>query len=589
MKQNIKHITLLSATAGLMMMTGCATHKTGKVVTVTPAPYTLTPDSANRAQLDVQFHVPGHYFSKRSRIVITPQIMTGDSVVDEFMPIAVYSPIYSKKAERQRVLEGKQDIYEGRIVKAERTSQPMDVAYSEAVQLSDDISHARVKAVVSTDGCGECTGIDTIDVATITTPVTLIDVKKELELSWIEPEFRIRPKVMEGRGVANLQFVINKHDINLAMGNNRRELEEMVAKLSPVLSDTLATLTSLEIFGMASADGPLSVNTPLSRNRANSAKNWLVERLGISPKLQKTIKVGSRPEGWQPVLDAMTADGHPDASKVKDILVRYADQNDDVAERYIRRLDCWKDIRAKYLQKDRKVEYVYTYKIRSFTTDAEILSMYEKRPDAFNEDELLRVATLAKDHNQRKEVYLTLMKYFPQSAIGANNLAVLYLREGNTKEAQRVIDSQKEHTPEQLNTLAASYVYAGDYERAVELLQDVNLPEARYNLGLIKAKQRRLNEAYDLLRPYADVNAAVVALSVNRNSEARDIMSGVKTASPVAEYVRAMVAARFKEHDAFFLHVVKACEEEKLRTRAVDEPDFYGYKDDERFRAVINR
>lgn len=589
MKQNIKHITILSATAGLMMMTGCATHKTGKVITVTPAPYALTPDSANRAQLDVTFHVPGHYFSKRSRIVITPQIMTGDSVVDEFMPIAVYSPIYSKKAERQRVLEGKQDIYEGRIVKAERTSQPMDVPYSESVQLAGDISHARVKAVVSTDGCGECTGIDTIDVATITTPVTLIDVKKELELSWIEPEFRIRPKVMEGRGVANLQFVINKHDINLTMGNNRRELEEMVAKLSPVLSDTLATLTSLKIFGMASADGPLSFNTPLSRNRANSAKNWLVNRLGISPKLQKTIKVGSRPEGWQPVLDAMTADANPDVSKLKEILVRYADQNDDVAERYIRQMDCWKDIRAKYLQKDRKVEYVYTYMIRSFTTDAELLQMYEKRPDAFNEDELLRVATLAKNHDQRKEVYLTLMKYFPQSAIGANNLAVLYLREGNTEEAQRVIDSQKEHTPEQLNTLAASYVYAGDYERAVELLQDVNLPEARYNLGLIKAKQRRLNEAYDLLRPYADVNAAVVALSVNRNGEARDIMNGVKAATPVAEYVRAMVAARFKEHDAFFLHVAKACEDEKLRMRAVDEPDFYGYKDDERFRAVINR
>mgnify|MGYP004454277601 CR=1 FL=1 len=528
MKQNIKHITFLSAIAGLIMMTGCATHKAGKVVTTTPAPYALTPDSANRAQLDVTFHVPGHYFSKRSRIVITPQIMTGDSVVGECMPITVYSPIYSKKAERQRALEGKEDVYEGHIVKANRTSRPMEVPYSEVVQLAQDITSARVKAVVSTDGCGECTGIDTIDVATITTPVTLIDVKKELELAWIEPEFRIRPKVMEGRGVANLQFVINKHDINLTMGNNRREMEEMVAKLSPVLSDTLATLTSLKIFGMASADGPLKVNTPLSRNRANSAKNWLVERLGISPKLQKTIKVGSRPEGWQPVLDAMMADGHPDAPKVKDILVRYADQNDDVAEHYIRQMDCWKDIRANYLQKDRKVEYVYTYKIRSFTTDAELLSMYEKRPDAFNEDEMLRVATLAKNHEQRKEVYLTLMKYFPQSAIGANNLAVLYLREGNAEEAQRVLNRQKEYTPEQLNTLAASYVYAGDYERAVELLQDADLPQARYNLGLIKAKQRHLNEAYELLRPYSDVNAAVVALSVNRNDEARDIMDSVK-------------------------------------------------------------
>ena len=589
MKQNIKHITLLSASAGLLMMTGCATHKAGKVITTTPTPYVLTPDSANRAQLDVKFHVPGHYFSKRSRIVITPQVMVGDSVVGECQPLALFSPIYNKKAERLRVLKNIGNIYEGRTVKVESTSRDIDVAYSEPLQLAADIGQARVKAVVSTDGCGECTGIDTIDVATITTPVTLIDMKKNLELSWIEPEFRIRPKVMEGRGVANLQFVINRHDINLTMGNNRSELEEMVAKLSPVLSDTLATLTSLKIFGMASADGPLSFNTPLSRNRANSAKNWLVERLGISPKLQKTIKVGSRPEGWQPVLDAMIADGHPDAPKVKDILVRYADQNDDVAEHYIRQMDCWKDIRAKYLQKDRKVKYVYTYKIRSFTTDAEILQMYKKRPDAFNEDELLRVATLAKNDKERKEAYLTLMKYFPQSAIGANNLAVLYLREGNAEEAQRVLNRQKEYTPEQLNTLAASYVYAGDYERAVELLRDVNLPEARYNLGLIKAKQRHLNEAYELLRPYADVNAAVVALSVNRNAEARDIMDSVNAQTPVAEYVRAMVAARFREDDKVFLHVGNACEDQKLRVRAADEPDFYGYKDDERFRAVINR
>ena len=237
---------MLSASAGLLMMTGCATHKAGKVITTTPTPYVLTPDSANRAQLDVKFHVPGHYFSKRSRIVITPQVMVGDSVVGECQPLALFSPIYNKKAERLRVLKNIGNIYEGRTVKVESTSRDIDVAYSEPLQLAADIGQARVKAVVSTDGCGECTGIDTIDVATITTPVTLIDLKKNLELSWIEPEFRIRPKVMEGRGVANLQFVINRHDINLTMGNNRSELEEMVAKLSPVLSDTLATLTSLK-------------------------------------------------------------------------------------------------------------------------------------------------------------------------------------------------------------------------------------------------------------------------------------------------------------------------------------------------------
>ena len=127
-------------------------------------------------------------------------------------------------------------------------------------------------------------------------------------------------------------------------------------------------------------------------------------------KVQHLIRVGSRPEGWQPVIDAMTADGNRDSVRVKEILQRYADANDDVQERYIRRLSIWPVIRENYLQKDRKVEYEYSYKIKSFTTDDELLRMYDKRPDAFNEDELLRVASLATTHERKKEVYQTLME-----------------------------------------------------------------------------------------------------------------------------------------------------------------------------------
>ena len=74
---------------------------------------------------------------------------------------------------------------------------------------------------------------------------------------------------------------------------------------------------------------------------------------------------------------------------------------------------------------------------------------------------------------------------------------------------------------ETLNTLAASYVYAGDYERAIELLQTVDLPQARYNLGLLKAKQCKLDEAYALLAPYADLNAAICALRSSRTQKHR--------------------------------------------------------------------
>lgn len=440
MKQSKTYKSLCAIGLGACLLTGCAAHNTERRISLTPSPCILTPDTDRKAMLDVTFHVPGNYISRRSRLVVVPQLTVGDSLLSEYQPIAIYSPIYSKKMERRRVLEDYIDIYDGHIVKVDDTSRDTELRYSTQVELPADVDSARLVAMVSTDGCGECSGLQTVDVASVVMPAP---PKRKFNLFWIEPEFKVRPKVMVGKGVANLQFVINKYDINLSMGNNRRELDNMVAKLSLVLGDSLATLTSLKIFGMASADGPLSFNTPLSRNRANSAKDWLVGQLGISADVQRLIKVGSRPEGWQPVYEAMAADAHPDAGKVKAILDRYADQNDDVAERYIRRLACWKDIRERYLQKDRKVEYVYTYTIRSFTTDAELLDMYSKRPDAFNEDELLRVASLATDDKKRMVVYLILLKRFPQSAIVVNNLAVLYLRAGKEDEAIEVLKQYK--------------------------------------------------------------------------------------------------------------------------------------------------
>lgn len=181
------------------------------------------------------------------------------------------------------------------------------------------------------------------------------------------------------------------------------------------------------------------------------------------------------------------------------------------------------------------------------------------------------------------------MKYFPQSKVAANNLAVLYLREGNEAEARRVLDSLEEHSVETLNTLAASYVYAGDYERAIELLQTVDLPQARYNLGLLKAKQCKLDEAYALLAPYADLNAAICALSVNKNAEAQNILAKVTDSSAVAAYVRALLAARMQEEALLFGELPKACSDEKLRLRARTEPDFDAYREDKRFLQAVEK
>ncbi len=584
----------------LGLLTGCASARKAKeAVTVSPSPALLTPDSDGRTQMDVTFSVPAGYLSERSRLVILPRLMVGDSVKQEYSPVVIDAPIYIKKKERREVLVAYSDPYAGHAVVVNRTSEGIDLPYSQTILLPEGADNARVVGVVSTDGCGECSAIDTIEIAAVRDLASLIDVKNSLSLVWMDKEFEVRPKTMEGSGVANLQFAINRQDIDLSLGNNRSELENMVSTLSPVLNDTLATLTSLEICGMASADGSLAYNTALARRRAEAASQWLAKRLNIRPSQRRVISVGSRSEGWQPVLDAMTADGNPDSAAVKEILEKYADFNDDVQERYIRRLPCWNEICAKYLQNDRKVEYVYSYAVKSFTSDAELLDMYGKRPDAFNEEELLRVAALTASDGQKKAVYATTLRYFPQSRVAANNLAVLCLREGDDEMAREALgapnataaksrEAFNDHSDETLNTLAASYVYAGDYDRAAALLQKNGLPQARYNLGLVMIEQRRLQQAYELLRPFGDVNSAIAALNVGRTDEAKEMLDAIRDESPVTEYVRALTAARLGERTALCEHLGRACADESLRVRAAGEADFYPYRNEEAFRALIH-
>ncbi len=577
----MKHIGiyLIGAAISLLALAGCGTTGTGKQIYVSPSAAVVTPDSMNQVNVDAEILVPGKAFTKRSRLIILPQVLKKDTLLAEGTPIVLDAPVFSKKNERRILLDGYRDSLAGVSQKVDNR-ETHTLAYKESLQLNvASANGARVIGVVTTDGCGECSAVDTLLLASVSDPVSLVDVK-QLKLYWIEPEFVIRPKIVEGRGEAHLQFAMNKYDINMKLGRNETEMNGMLGALEKILADSLATLNKVEIYGMASADGSFAFNTTLARNRASSAKTWLLSRLGEDIKVP--FSIGSRPEGWMPVLNAMTVDGHPDSLKVKEIIERYKDQeNDDTAERYIRRLSCWSDIRARYLQSDRKVEYVYTYTLKSFTTDAELLTMYDKRPDAFNEEELLRVSTLKQSPAEKKQVYETILHYFPQSQVAANNLAVLLLREGKTEEADAVLDRLKEYSPEMLNTKAAIYIYREEYEKAVELLStQIDLPQARYNLALIRARERKLDEAYSLMEGYCDVNAAVIALSVNRNDEADEIMKACEERTPLAAYVRALVAARLHDAEEVKAQLAIACTDHTLKERAKEEPDFDTYRRD---------
>lgn len=585
MKQN-KTIHRALFLLALPLLAGCASTKK-QTVTVEPV-RTLTADAQSKVNLDLTFRIPHEILKKRNRIIVVPQLVRRDSVLDEYRPLVLDAPIYARKLHRKQVLSQYVDDYlqyaqlKGDVEQDKNTKEYL-LPYNEEVTLPKHYTGSRIVAMLSTDGCGECSLIDTIDMAYFSTTYELLP-NEAMKYNYLQPKFVIRPKIAKGEGEARLQFKINLYNIDLDLHRNREEITAMMDVLGKIVNDSLATLNSFDIYGVASADGSYAFNTTLSANRAASAKQWLIQNLHLNHNLAKRFSVGSMPEGWAPVLEAMRADKHPDTLKVAEIMEKYKDENDDVAERYIRRLACWNDIKNKYLQKDRRVVYKYAYTLKSFTTDAEMLSIYETRPDAFNEEELLRVSTLKQEPAAKKEVYHTILKYFPNSHVAANNLAILLIQEGRYEEAAQMLAKVSGSQPELIHMQGTVQALMGNYQQADELLsRNAQVGESRYNLGVVKARRFQFAQAYELLKEYNDVPAAIVSLCVDNNQHALRQMNDCNDTTPLAEYVRAVIYARLQQKAEMLKHLQLAVADAKLRERAAIDADFKAYQGDADF------
>lgn len=434
MKRDYNKIGMGLCVALCMGLSGCASRQalTPAVALREPAA-TVQPDKANRMEVNCLFQVPHEWLSKRSRLMVTPQLMSDGKVLATYEPVVLDAPIYQKKKQRREVLHGEQDPYAMRATTPVYVREVYELPYRETITVPEEAKEGdRLVAVLSTDGCLSCSAVDTLLMATVQKPALPV-----VTLSWMNPTFVVKPKVMEGQGEAHLSFAINKSEIDPDRGDNRKELERLSQQLAPVLQDSLAQVSELVITGMASADGSHAYNLTLAHARAEAARDWLVSSLLLTPQVAGKMAVNARPEGWEPVLRLMEEANHPGAADLRRILQQGAAWEEDRQEQQIRRLACWPDICNRFLATDRKVAYSYRYSLRSFTTDSELLAMYRSRPDAFNEEELLRVAQLMTSDEERQAVYEQVVMRYPGSQVAINNLALLALRRGDEAEARR--------------------------------------------------------------------------------------------------------------------------------------------------------
>ena len=183
--------------------------------------------------------------------------------------------------------------------------------------------------------------------------------------------------------------------------------------------------------------------------------------------------------------------------------------------------------------------------------------MYAASPESLNENELLRVSLLIEEPSEKTDVYRTVLEYYPQSQVAINNLSVMLASAGETSQAMSVLED------------------------------GMGTEAAEYNMGLLKAVAKDYISAYRLLLPFADINTAIVAICVGEYGEAARIMDTVEDLSPLAEYVRALIAVHDADADAFFTHLEAAVSDASLKDRAETDAMLDAFRDDARFDVIM--
>ena len=134
MKLNIVYLAIAGvAMALLMAMSSCSNQNivSDKKITCTPDSFMLLPDSGNQAALNLQVHIPKHYFAKRSRLFVIPVLTDSDSIVAKYKPIVLDAPIYRKKMERKWVLDSIADPYDSIAQRVTNTKVDLSVLYND--------------------------------------------------------------------------------------------------------------------------------------------------------------------------------------------------------------------------------------------------------------------------------------------------------------------------------------------------------------------------------------------------------------------------------------------------------------------------
>ena len=301
-------------------------------------------------------------------------------------------------------------------------------------------------------------------------------------IAFIEPPVEVE-KIRSDVYNTFLEFKLNQAQVLPNYKNNAKELENIQALFTKVLSDTNLVVNKVIIEGFASPEGPEGFNEQLSKRRMESLKTYLAKQNKIPASMFETSFGG---ESWEGLVTLLELSTMPE----KDALITIINNTTDDAERKQKIKELDGGAPYQYMLKNiypylRNATCQIVYTVASLELEQAVILM-ETNPALLNENEFYQVAFTNKRGTPKfVGAFEAALDQNPNSPSANLNVAGAYLTKKDIKNAEKALKKAVIGSGEYLNNLGIISFYKGDYKKALacfEKAESMGNKDARKNL-----------------------------------------------------------------------------------------------------------
>lgn len=521
----------------------------------------------NYFHIKTRVKVPKGLFSTDARLIIQPGIFNVSKGTMAYLaPLVFDGKEYHITQERMHDYDLSRDPLSPYVEVKQSSSRDDDmISYRDSIYVENPNQDFRCDMMVAMEDYRRVVYRDTFIIARgVVNPLRFLEYNvsgKMVENAsfFPKPEMQLR----DTRGDVNFTFRVGGSRLYVEDGNNREELNRLIAQIRQVENDPNSQIKSFSILGTASPDGGYKRNKQLAEMRVEAAVSLVMKSLGESGKyIDKFTAADVEP--WSRVIELLRNDGkNKEADAIQAIVNKWPD-NPNRQSQEVLYLPFYRSVIAKhYLPRLRRVSYELLFSQYRYLTDDEIKELYRENSSELSRNEFWRLYHLDEMSADREAICRRALAVYPDFMVAATDLAAILIDKGQPDvDLLKPYLNQDELPDETRLNQAVACLSAGLYSQADSLA--VLLPDTgMYHQVRIYAAalNGRYSEVVQEISAESPFNEVLMLLAIKADKQAWEKAQKLGD-SAKEDYIRAVAANRVDEVNLALSYMERAFEKD---------------------------